>query len=293
MASYNETMNPIVIAVRRFPLIAFFLLVFGLTWPLLIADAVGSHRIPATRVPVPLQLLISYQPTVAALLVTWVTGGGSAVRSLLRGLLRWRVGLGWYALAVLGPGLFWLLVVALAAALDGRSMTLLSPEVAGWSTPKLLLSFLPLFLVTTVVNGEEIAWRGFALPRLQADRSALTASLILGIVWGLFHLPLFWTAGSSQASQSIAGFVAGTMALAVVFTWVYNGTSGSILLAYLLHGSINTWTRVLAVAQGGPTVLRIQLVLMVIVAIALIVRFGPARLADAGPAGTRPAPVGG
>jgi hypothetical protein len=76
------------------------------------------------------------------------------------------------------------------------------------------------------------------------------------------------------------------MGLAVVFTWLCNGTRGSILLAYLLHGSINTWTRVLAVGQGGATVLRIQLVLMVIVVIALIVRFGPARLADA-----RPTPV--
>ncbi len=271
--------GPLTSVIRRFPLVAFFVLAFALTWPFLIADAIGSRATSPWHVPVPLLLVMSYQPTVAAMLVAWATEGRTGVRSLLGGVLRWRVGLRWYLGVVLGPGLFWLAVVALAAWVNGRPIVLLAPGFAGWSAPKLVGSTMALLVITTVINGEEIGWRGFALPRLQARYSALTASLILGVPWGLFHLPLFWTVGSSQANQSILGFVAGTMMLAVIFTWVFNSTKSSILLAYLLHGSINTWTRILPVEQGGTTVLRIQTALTVILVIGLVARFGAAHLA--------------
>jgi membrane protease YdiL (CAAX protease family) len=99
-----------------------------------------------------------------------------------------------------------------------------------------------------LINGEELAWRGFALPRLQGKYNALTSSIILGVIWGLFHLPLFFTVtGSSQADMSFVPFLVSTSILSVLFTWLFNNTRGSVLMAYLLHAATNTWTRVFAI----------------------------------------------
>ena len=105
-----------------------------------------------------------------------------------------------------------------------------------------------LYIVVGLVNGEELAWRGFALPHLQAKYNALTSSLILGMIWTLFHLPLFFTkTGSSQADMSFVSFLISTVSLTVLYTWMYNNTRGSMLLAYLLHAAANTWTQVFSI----------------------------------------------
>jgi membrane protease YdiL (CAAX protease family) len=101
-----------------------------------------------------------------------------------------------------------------------------------------------LFLVSLLINGEEMGWRGFALPRLQVRFSALTASLILGVIWTGFHLPLFWTVGSTQAGQPILGFLLSIVASSVIVTWLYNNT-GSLLLVLLFHASVNTWSQII------------------------------------------------
>jgi hypothetical protein len=98
---------------------------------------------------------------------------------------------------------------------------------------------------------EELGWRGFALPRMQAQRSAFSASLILGLIWGLWHIPLYFVSGTGQA-ETIAGggsgaaapiligaFVIWTMGLSVLFTWLFNMTRGSLIVAILFHASVN------------------------------------------------------
>jgi membrane protease YdiL (CAAX protease family) len=191
-------------------------------------------------------------PTVAALIVTALTSGRAGVRALLRKLLIWRVGLRWYAVAILGYALVCFGTVILYNTVSGASrLPLLAQDAANASA---LLIVPVLFLINVLINGEELAWRGFALPRLQMRWNALTSSMILGVIWALFHLPLFYTLGSSQADMSLIGYAIQLIGASVIFTWLYNNTRGSVLLAILLHASLNTWTRVFPIDHAPPPV---------------------------------------
>ncbi len=264
---------------QRYPLSTFIILVYGLTWPAMILDALGSHGLLPFRVPrLALGLLMAYQPTVAALIVTAAASGKAGVRALLGRLLVWRVGVGWYAIAILGFAVLCLLVVNLAGWFGGPDLPTLSSEFTRF-TGLQLAGVIPLvFLVRGLVNGEEIAWRGFALPRLQVKWNALSASLIVGFFWGLFHLPLFWTLGSSQSSASLPGFVGSTMALSVLFTWIFNNTRGSVLMAYLFHASVNTWTGVFPIDRAGPPVSWLMGTVTYLAAVIVLLWWGPTHL---------------
>ena len=125
---------------------------------------------------------------------------------------------------------------------------------------------------------EELAWRGFALPRLQAGRSALTASLILGLLWGLWHTPLFLIAGTAQTTWPYLGFVLFTVAYSVLMTWMYNHTRGSVLLASLFHIASDTVLAFSGVLSGDPLLFWLTVAVTCIGAIVVVVVEGPARL---------------
>ena len=117
---------------------------------------------------------------------------------------------------------------------------------------------LPLFLVVLFLTdglGEELAWRGFALPRLLTGHNALVASLILGVLWGLWHLPLVWTEGATLYQQPVWLFLVDITAKSVLFTWVFLHTRGSVLLAALLHATTNLFVVSPVVAEGGSVAL--------------------------------------
>ena len=265
---------------QRHPLLAFFALTFGMTWPFLIADALGSRGLLPFRVPMAVMPLVGYMPAFAALIVAGATAGRPEMRALLSRLLIWRVGLRWYAVVIAGPALVSIGASALANLIGGAPATsLLSPRLAGVPALAVAGNAVLLFVVSALINGEELGWRGFALPRLQARHSALTASLILGVVWALFHLPLFWTiGGSSQVDMSLPGYVLQLGAMSVIVTWIFNHTRGSVLIATLLHASINTWTQVFAVDHAGPLVFWTQTGLTCLIAAIVVIVFGPRRL---------------
>lgn len=99
--------------------------------------------------------------------------------------------------------------------------------------------------------GEELGWRGFALPRLQARMSALSASLILGLLWALWHLPLYLTAGHPLSEVFFGWFLLSILADAILFTWIFNNTRGSLLVVLLFHASIATSGLFLASTAGS------------------------------------------
>jgi membrane protease YdiL (CAAX protease family) len=199
---------------------------------------------------------------------------------LLRRLLVWRVGIGWYVVALFGIAVLILLALMLYTLLGG--MPLLWPPLPFGP----ILSVLLLFVVSLLINGEELGWRGYALPRLQGKYSALTASLILGVIWSLFHLPLFLThgggVGGNLASEPPLGFPLRTVADAVLVTWVFNNTQGSVLLVILFHAAVNTWTQVLpgidTAHYPAGLLYWVFVGLICLATVIVVVVFGPARL---------------
>ena len=94
-------------------------------------------------------------------------------------------------------------------------------------------------MLILLVVGEELGWRGYALPKLVKTRSPLVASLIIGVLWWLWHLPLFFIAGTPQFNQPIAAFLVMTTAYSILLSWVVLHARGSVLIATLFHGAIN------------------------------------------------------
>jgi CAAX protease family protein len=283
MTTFIETSNPPESTfIQKYPLAAFFLLVFGLTWSFMIVDALGSRGLLPFRLPIPLLIVMGYMPTLAAMIVTGLTKGKAGVRALFSKLTIARVGIKWYAFAIFGFGAMGILAILLSNLLGGSPTSpILSEEMSHFPGPiAMVLNIVMLYLVLGLINGEELAWRGFALPRLQAKYNALTSSVILGAIWGLFHLPLFFTTtGSSQAGASFLPFVYGTIILSILFTWVFNNTKGSVLLAYLFHAATNTWTRVFAIDHSvNPHVSQALTAITTLLAIIIVVTMGAENL---------------
>jgi uncharacterized protein len=230
-------------SIRRRPLLVFFMLVFTITWAMWVPRAAG---VPVGAVG----QLWTWVPAICALLAAALTGGRLAVGDLGSRLARWRVGWRWYAVVILGPATF-SGTVALLYALLGGSWAAAAPPVLRGETP---LMFVPLFLLVLFLTdglGEELAWRGFALPRLLLGYNALVASLILGILWALWHLPLVWTEGAPLYQQPVWLLLLDVTAKSVLFTWVFLHTRGSVLLAALLHATTNLFVVSPVIAEGG------------------------------------------
>lgn len=263
--------------IRKYPLIGFFLLAIGLTWVFMITDALGSHGILPFRLPLPLMIVMGYMPTLAAVIAAGKTRGREGIRTLFRKLTIARVGVGWYLFAIFGLAVMYIGAILLYNLFhSSMPIPILSKNTPPFSSPfELLPQIIVLFLIVGIVNGEELGWRGFALPRLQTKYNALTASLILGVIWSVFHLPLFFTlTGSSQSDWSFFNFLISTIAMTVLYTWMYNNTRGSVLLAYLFHAAANTWAQVFSIDHANQSLNWIVTGLLVIAAAIVVAATG-------------------
>jgi uncharacterized protein len=271
---------------KRHPLLAFFVLTFGLTWGLGACFALFPAQLTAVfgkvSVTNPLFIVAVYAPGISAIIVSGRIDGPAGVRRLLGGLLRWRIGVRWYLAILVGIPMLSAIAMLLSAALARTPLMvdhwyrlfLLGPSgqqivrAAGagglWSA---ILVILGSFLADPGPLGEELGWRGFALPRLLKGRSALSAGVILGIIWGVWHLPAFIIAGTPQNNMSFPLFMIGVVALSVLMTWAFKGTGGSVLAAALIHWTFNTCTDMtrmpLALVSVGVLVLAAAVVVAV------------------------------
>jgi uncharacterized protein len=228
-------MNQTTAFLKRHSLVIGTLLMFALTWPI---DLANSGILPI-QFPFIVYLFLGWGFVFSAVIMTGLTLGRDGVIALLKRYLQWRVGWRWYLAAFLMPPASIALAVYLHAAFTGTSpdfSTVMAYKIFGESA-YLPLFILPFFLIDLVANGEEIGWRGYVLPRLQAKHGALTSTLILGVIWGFWHLPKFL---SHWNVISFTWFMAHTVAVAVLYTWMYNGTKGSLLLVALFHAGSNT-----------------------------------------------------
>ena len=194
----------------------YFVLAFALTWALWVPAALEARGL-ISSLPVPATFLGAFGPLVAAVLVTAQEGGRAGLRSLLGRVLRWRVAPVWYGVAILGPLALTLCAIALHVVLGGQP-----PSLGA------LIGFLPtlvvyvVYMMPTVALGEEVGWRGYALPALQARYNALLASLILGVLWALWHLPVFFNPDTLYSNLSFGLWSAYSISLAYFITWVIN-----------------------------------------------------------------------
>jgi uncharacterized protein len=218
---------------RKYPIAWFYILAFGISWLGMISVVLVSRGIAPVYRPYFLVLSIFYAigPALAAVIVSQIAYGKTGVWDLLKGLIRWRVGAIWYIIAMLGS-VVPILAAQLITKLLGLSVTIALPPVE--LSPYVIFAGAVNFLANTC---EEIGWRGFALPHLQKRHNALYATLIVGMLWGLWHLPLIFLAGP-MSKYPFLWFIS-IAADAFIYTWIYNSTKGSILPVALLHGSGN------------------------------------------------------
>jgi membrane protease YdiL (CAAX protease family) len=257
--------------VRRHPVISFVVLTYAITWTLWAPLVVFRGQIPGPLAFV-LIVLGSNVPSVLGILFVALLRGRSGVRILLGRLLRARIGLRWYLAAVA------LAVPALCAVWVSTLLGGPSPVVVT-TISAVVVSFLFSIFPGSAV-GEELGWRGFALPRLQARHSALAASLIVGAAWGIYHFPLFLLGSPIRPLALFLPFAIGSVIMSIFYTWMYNGTGGSLLIVVLLHATTNLPLTVVYAPLGERVVPVFWLLdaMLAITAAVLIARTGAATL---------------
>lgn len=229
--------------------------------------------------PVAMQLG-ALSASIAGILLVIMEGRKGGLRELLGRILIWRVGLRWWAFALLYG------IVMSVGAL--YLFDLFGGPPVDWSGLPPLYTVVPSFIILTVFAGigEEFGWRGFLLPRLQTRYNALFSSLIVGVAWAIWHIPMFFIEGTSQYElQQLGGLlpaVLGYSLLVIVnsiqFAWVFNNTRGSVLLAAVLHGASNAWSGYLDPFRGYFGGALAVVAVSALVAVIIVLMAGPTNL---------------
>ena len=255
----------------------FFLVAFGWSWLFWIPVALISRGL---SVPAGLESFLNgpfnpaaWGPLIAALLVTFLEEGKDGVKKLLKRGLDFRFGRAWYFVIFL---LFPVLIggALLLAVLTGEP----APELTALANPvSIPIAFVYILLLGGPLQ-EEFGWRGYALERLQKRWNALVSSIVIGLVWGAWHLPLFFMPRQEFYYQRpIWGLMLSTTLVAVLFTWLYNNTRGGILAALLFHTMFNL-SHYLFPTLGSDRASLYLFGLLFIGVIVILIIWGPKRM---------------
>lgn len=228
--------------VKTHALLCYFFLAFLLSWIGWGMNLAYAMRWVAFRSLI-FTLLGGLGPAIAAILLTWILSGFEGVGRLLGAFFRQGARWIWFVIALALQPLITLAALGIEGLLAGPGMTL--SAFPGWLT---FLSYFIGMLATAV--WEEIGWRGFALPRLQQRYSPLAASLVLGLFWGLWHLPLVLNPIEEMAALPVWAILPYMLALSILYTWLYNRSRGSLSVVTLFHGMTNAIA--LAIMMGHP-----------------------------------------
>jgi membrane protease YdiL (CAAX protease family) len=231
------------------PLLWFFPLTLAVTWSFW-AAAARVAAAPGGSLGSPLFVLLLFlgifAPAFVALALTFRREGQPGVRALLGRLFQGRVAVRWYVFAV-----GYMTVIKLTTAVAHR-------VVAG-TWPAFDLGALPLMLGATVLStvllgqaGEELGWRGYALPRMASRMGLGPAAVLLGMFWAAWHLPLFYLVGAEQYGQSFSLYLVQVSGISVAIAWLYGHTGGSLLLTMLMHAAINNTKEVVPAIPRPP-----------------------------------------
>jgi uncharacterized protein len=225
------------------PLAAYFVLTFLVAWTLWVAGAAMSGTSLSMQVRGLFFLPGTFAPGIVAIGMTSWTEGRRGTAALLGRLFVWDVGARWYVFAF-----SYMAAVKLAAAVAHRAIAGAWPPFG--DTPVYLLLFAVVFS-TPFQAGEEIGWRGYALPRLAARVGLARASVVLGTIWAVWHLPLFFISGTTTTGQPFHVYFLSVTALSVALAWLYAHTRGSLLLVMVMHAAINNTKDIVPSALPG------------------------------------------
>lgn len=252
--------------IRRNPLISMYIIMFILAWSIMIPQALYSQGILSAPLPGIFEVLTGWAPGIAAILVSAILAGRAGVRGLMGRFLIWKVGVRWYIVGVFLLAAIILGGIGLHIVFGGAV-----PVIPAAGTPlwQIALIFLVLVLLGVLLNTEEIAWRGFALPRLQTRYGALLAAILITIPEVTLHLPLFWVEDSFIRSVGLEWFSAFSVAAVFIYTYVFNRTRGSLIIVTLLHASQNAWSNLLS--DNSPRPFYFTVALVWVIALALLV----------------------
>ncbi len=263
-------------------LLLYFLIAFGWSWLLWLPSVIITITDNQSRMywmhdveMTPGLILIAiagifstFGPLVAAFTVTTLSEGRKGIRGLWGRFWDARTPGVWLWVSFLLP----FLLIALPRFIV---IPLGYPLQLAWaSQPVVLLGWLLNNFTHSGGISEEFGWRGYALPRLQVKWNALVSSLILGAIWALWHLPLWFLAGSSQQGSSFWPFLGNLLLLSILYTWVFNNAKGSILVAVVFHTMANTAAQMFPV----PTDNLFYWVLLGLIIILVLVIYGPRKL---------------
>jgi len=223
--------------IKRYQISLFFLLTFVLSWFPWYAGIAPE--------------VMTMGPSIAAFIIVIILGGKRWFVDFLRPFGRWRVNWRWWVIAIIGPAILYLVGLGVYLLMGGEAppFIMIREEI----------NLIPLYLVMVVLMpwngpvGEEFGWRGYALPKLQNKYGPLIASLVIGTIWGIWHLPSFFAPqgviGAITATVGmvfIVPYTLGTIANSVFMTWLYNKSKASALIAGIVwHAAINFWAPVL------------------------------------------------
>ena len=250
------------------PLILFFILSFALFW-VLVCSVVTLQKYELITASLPLEpffILGAWTPNVAAFLVLGlVIKKKDGIKNLILGWAKWRVKSFWYLVAfspvfisLMAIGLYWLIYGV-------------APVTAVFSNPAQLVMLLPLLLLTGA-TGEQLGWRGFALPWLQTRMSALASSIVLGFIWSFWHIPL-WFTGTGLETFPFWAYTVIAVSFSVLVTWACNNTRGSMIIASLSHLFLNVALSLIR-HEAVPFIALI----FAIYALIIVVYYGPGKL---------------
>jgi uncharacterized protein len=216
-------------------------------WVPVAASARGIGEIPASAEPL-LVVLGTLGPFLAAASLVSRTAGFKGLRSFLAPAFRWRVPIWWYLAALFLPAGLRLMVLWIHIRKGGHVSGL--DDVSRWMA--MPITFVMVLFIGGP-TGEEFGWRGFLLQRTQPVYGMVWASVLIGVIACIWHIPLFFIPGTAQSHIPYALFAVRTVALSIISTWLYNGSRRSLLIVLLFHASLNTWPNTLYILETEGT----------------------------------------
>lgn len=254
--------------VERNSVLIFFITTFLISWILWLPLLLFGDSL--------FRMAGTFGPFFAAIILTYILEGSAGVKELFKKFLIWKVSIFWYLFSFLSTAAVVLISIKIYIFTGGQRPQFNDPSQ--WYL--IIVAFL--YVLFLSVLGEETGWRGFALPRVQVKHNALISSLIIGVFWAVWHLPLFWMPGNFHETIPISLFILQGVTVSIIYTWIYNNTKGSLFLAHIFHAASNISLGLLPIlpmdTAGDILPLWIAVAILVMVSAIIVLIYGPENL---------------